>query len=95
MFLKSNTHLKELTDYLQENFSKYVFKPDTSLNLIEIITKQNAKKGIYDVENILAIGVDCEVTLTYFEHNNDILNIEKQAQKFMLTASESNDGRED
>lgn len=44
MFLKSNIHLKELADFLQENFSKYVFKPDTQLNLIEIITKKNAKK---------------------------------------------------
>lgn len=41
------------------------------------------KKGIDNVENILAIGIDCEITLVYFEYNNDILNIEKQAQKFM------------
>lgn len=88
MFLKSNVHLKELTNFLQENFNKYVFKPDTSLNLIEIITKENAKKGVDDAENILAIGVDCEVTLVYFEHNNDILNIEKQAQIFMLKKSQ-------
>lgn len=86
MLLRSNVHLKDLTDFLQENFSEYVFKPDTSLDLIEIITKKNAKKGIYDVENILAIGVDYEVTLVYFEHDNKILNIEKQAQRFMLKA---------
>lgn len=84
MFLKSNAHLKELTDFLQEKFNKYVFEPDSSLNLIYIITKKNAKKGKNEVENILAIGVDCEVTLVYFEHNNEILNIEKQAQEFML-----------
>lgn len=46
------------------------------------------KKGIDNVENILAIGVDYEVTLVYFEHNNDILDIEKQAQGFMSKASE-------
>lgn len=34
MFLKSNVHLKELADLLQENFNEYVFKPDTQLNLI-------------------------------------------------------------
>lgn len=88
MFLKSNVNLKRLTDFLQENFSEYIFKPDSSLNLIEIITKKNAKKGKSEVENILAIGVDCEITLVYFEHNNDILNIEKQAQEFMSKASE-------
>lgn len=88
MFLKGNAHLKDLTNFLQENFSEYVFKPDTQLNLIEIITRKNAKKGIDNVENILAIGVDCEITLVYFEHNNDILNIEKQAQKFMSKVSE-------
>lgn len=88
MFLKSNVHLKELNNFLQENFSEYVFKPDTQLNSIEIITKKNAKKGKSEVENILAIGVDCEITLVYFEHNNDILNIEKQAQEFMSKASE-------
>lgn len=88
MFLKSNVHLKELTEFLQKNFNKYIFKPDTSLNLIEIITKENAKKGIEDVVNVLAIGVDCEVTLVYFEHSNDILNIEKQAQKFVSTTNE-------
>ena len=54
MLLKSNVHLKELTDFLQENFNKYVFKPDTSLNLIEIITRKNAKRGKGEVENILA-----------------------------------------
>ena len=88
MFLKSNVRLKKLTDFLQENFSEYIFKPDTSLNLIEIITIENAKKGSDDTENILAIGVDYEVTLVYFEHNNEILNIEKQAQEFMSKASE-------
>lgn len=88
MFLTSNVHLKELADFLQESFDEYVFKPDTQLDLIEIITKKNAKKGIDNVENILAIGVDYEVTLVYFEHNNDILDIEKQAQGFMSKASE-------
>ena len=88
MFLKSNVNLIELTEFLQKNFNKYVFKPDTSLNLIEIITKENAKKGIDNVENILAIGVDYEVTLVYFEHDNEILNIQKQAQKFMSKVSE-------
>ena len=87
MFLKSNAHFKELTNFLQKNFSEYIFKPDTSLNLIEIITKENAKKGVDNVENILAIGVDYEVTLVYFEHNNEIINIEKQAQKFMSKVS--------
>ena len=83
MFLKSNVNLIELTEFLQKNFNKYVFKPDTSLNLIEIITKENAKKGIDNVENILAIGVDYEITLVYFEHDNEILDIEKQAQEFI------------
>ena len=53
------------------------------MNLIEIITKKNAKKGIDNVENILAINDDNEVTLVYFEHNNKIISIEKQAQKFI------------
>lgn len=88
MFLKSNVHLKELTHFLQEKFSEYVFKSDTQLNLIEIITRKNAEKGRDDTENILAIGVDYEVTLVYFEHNNKILNIEKQAQEFMSKVSE-------
>lgn len=88
MFLKSNAHLKELTDFLQENFSEYIFKPDSSLNLIEIITKKNAKRGKSEVENILAIGVDYEITLVYFEHNSEILNIEKRAQEFMSKVSE-------
>lgn len=90
MFLKSNVHLKALTNFLKEKFSKYIFKLDTSLNLIEIITIENAKKGHDDPDNILAINDDNEVTLVYFEHNNKILNIEKQAQRFMLKASEEN-----
>ena len=84
MFLKSNVHLKELTDFLQENFNEYVFKPDTQLNLIEIVTMKNAKKGKHESENVLAVGDDNKVRLIYFEHNNNILNIEKQAQIFML-----------
>ena len=88
LFLKSNVHLKGLADFLQENFDEYVFKPDTQLNLIEIITKKNAKKGIDNVENVLAIGVNCEVNLVYFEHNNEILDIKKQAQEFMSKVSE-------
>ena len=84
MFLKSNVHLKDLTEFLQKNFNEYVFKPDTSLNLIEIITIENAKKGRDDPDNILAINDDNEVALVYFEHNNKILNIEKQAQRFIL-----------
>lgn len=87
MFLKSNVHLKELTDFLQKEFSEYVFKPDTSLDMIEIITKKNAKKGKHENENVLAVGDDSKVRLIFFEHNNDILNIEKLAQKFMLVAS--------
>lgn len=90
MFLKSNVHLKELTNFLQEKFSEYIFKPDTSLNLIEIITIENAKKGRDDAENILALNDDNEVFLIYFEHDNKIFNIEKQAQRFMLKASEEN-----
>ena len=88
MFLKSNIHLKELTDFLQEKFSEYVFKPDTQLNLIEIITRKNAEKGRDDTENVLAVGGDSKVRLIFFEHNGDILNIEKQAQEFMSKVSE-------
>lgn len=58
MFLKSNAYLKELNNFLQENFSEYVFKPDTQLNLIEIITAKNAKKGKHESENVLAVGDD-------------------------------------
>ena len=86
MFLKSNVHLKELATYLQENFSEYVFKPDTSLDLIEIITKKNAKKGKCENENVLAVGDNSKVRLIFFEHDSEILNIEKQAQKFMSKA---------
>lgn len=86
MFLKSNAHLKDLTDFLQKEFSNYVFNADASLNSIEILTIENADKGRDDPTNILAINDDDEVTLVYFEHNNEILNIEKQAQKFMLKA---------
>lgn len=93
MFLESNVHLKELTAFLQENFSEYIFKPDSSLNLIEIITKKNAKKGKSEVENILAVGEDNKVRLIYFEHNNDILDMEKQAQEFMITTSKTNYNR--
>lgn len=85
MFLKSNVHLKELADFLQENFGEYVFKPDTQLNLIEIITTENAKKGKNKSENVLAVGDDNKVRLIYFEHNDDILSIEKQAQTFLQT----------
>ena len=88
MFLKSNVHLKELTDFLQENFNEYVFKPDTSLNLIEIITRKSAKKGKDENENVLAVGDDNKVRLIFFEHNNRILNIEKQAQRFILKEGE-------
>lgn len=88
MFLKSNVHLKELTDFLQENFSEYIFNTDSSLNLIEIITKKNAKKGKHENENVLAVGDNGKVRLIFFEHNNDILNIEKQAQEFMSKVSE-------
>lgn len=88
MFLKSNVHLKELADFLQENFNEYVFKPDTSLNLIEIITTKNAKKGKNESENVLAVGDDGKVRLVFFEHNDDILSIEKQAQIFMLKESQ-------
>lgn len=90
MFLKSNVHLKELADFLQENFSEYVFKPDTQLNLIEIITMKNAKKGKHENENVLAVGDDSKVRLIFFEHNSKILDIEKQAQDFMSKASEKN-----
>lgn len=86
MFLKSNVHLKDLTDFLQKEFSNYVFNTDSSLNLIEILTKENAEKGRDDPANILAINDDDEITLVYFEHDNKILNIEKQAQRFMLKA---------
>ena len=86
MFLKSDVHLKELTDFLQKEFSEYVFRPDTSLNLIEIITKKNAKRGKSESENVLAVG-DGKVRLIFFEHNDDILSIEKQAQKFMSKGS--------
>lgn len=86
MFLKSNAHLKELNNFLQKNFSEYVFNPDTQLNLIEIITMKNAKKG--KSENVLAVGDDNKVRLIYFEHNDDILSIEKQAQTFMLKESQ-------
>ena len=88
MFLKSNAHLKELTDFLRENFNKYVFKPDATLDLIEIITRKNAERGKSENENVLAVGDGGKVRLIFFEHNNDILNIEKQAQKFMSKASE-------
>lgn len=88
MFLTSNTHLKELTNFLQENFSGYIFKSDTSVNLIEIITRKNAKKGKHENENVLAVGDDNKVRLIFLEHNNDILNIEKQAQIFMLKESQ-------
>lgn len=88
MFLKSNVHLKELADFLQENFSEYVFNPDAQLNLIEIITMKNAKKGKSESENVLAVGDDGKVRLIYFERNNDILDMEKQAQGFMSKASE-------
>lgn len=88
MFLKSNAHLKELTDFLQKNFSEYIFKSDSSLNLIEIITKKNAKKGKCESENVLAVGEDDKVRLIFFEHNSKILDIEKQAQDFMSKASE-------
>lgn len=90
MFLKSNDHLKELNNFLQENFSEYVFKPDTQLNLIEIITMKNAKKGKHENENVLAVGDDGKVRLIFFEHNDDILDMEKQAQEFMITTSKSN-----
>ena len=93
MFLKSNVHLKELADFLQENFNEYVFKPDTQLNLIEIITMKNAKKGKHENENVLAVGDDGKVRLIYFEHNNDILDMEKQAQEFMITTSKTNYNR--
>lgn len=89
MFLKSNVHLKELADFLQENFNEYVFKPDTQLNLIEIITTKNAKKGKHESENVLAVGDDGKARLIYFEHNSKILDIEKQAQEFMLIYVES------
>lgn len=90
MFLKSNAYLKELNNFLQENFSEYVFKPDTQLNLIEIITAKNAKKGKHENENVLAVGEDNKVRLIFFEHNSKILDIEKQAQEFMITTSKSN-----
>lgn len=86
MFLKSNAHLKDLTDFLQKEFSNYVFNTDTSLNLIEIITKKNAKKGKCENENVLAVGDNGKVRLIFFEHDSEILNIEKQAQKFMSKA---------
>lgn len=88
MFLKSSVHLKALTNFLQKEFSEYIFKPDTSLNLIEIITIENAKKGSDDPSNILSINDDNEVNLVYFEHNSKILDIEKQAQKFISKVSE-------
>ena len=93
MFLKSNVHLKELADFLQENFNEYVFKPDTQLNLIEIITLRNAKKGKRESENVLAVGDDGKARLIFFEHNSKILDIEKQAKDFMSKASEEVDDR--
>lgn len=91
MFLKSSVHLKALTNFLQKKFSEYIFKPDTSLNLIEILTIENAKKGRDDPNNILAINDGNEVTLVYFEYDNKVLNIEKQAQSFMLKAVKSDE----
>ena len=86
MFLKSNVRLIELVGFLQDKFSEYVFRLDTQLNLIEIITKKNAKKGKCENENVLAVGDNSKVRLIFFEHDIEILNIEKQAQKFMSKA---------
>ena len=58
VFLKSNVHLKEITHFLQEKFSEYVFKPDTQLNLIEIITRKNAEKEIEELKKHNDIAID-------------------------------------
>lgn len=87
MFLQSNVHLKDLADFLQKNFREYNFNTDSSLNLIEIIKKKNAKKGKCENENVLAVGEDGKARLIFFEHNSKILDIEKQAQEFMLKVS--------
>lgn len=88
MRLKSNIHLKELTDFLQEKYPNYVFYPDTSLNLIEIITLENAKKRKEDPENVLMINDDNIVYLMGKDENKTILSMEKQAREFMRKASE-------
>lgn len=87
MRLKSNIHLKELTDFLQEKYPNYVFYPDTSLNLIEIITLKNAKKHKEDPENVLMINDDNIVYLMGKDENKTILSMEKQAREFMRKAS--------
>lgn len=83
MKFKSDIHLIKLTDFLQEKYSKYVFEPDTYLNLIEIITLESAKKGLKDVENVLMISDNNNVSLVYVEENKTILAMEKQANDFM------------
>lgn len=91
MRFKSNIHLEKLTDFLQAKYQKYVFCPDTSLNLIEIITLENAKKHKENIENVLMINDDNTVYLMYKEKDKDVLDIEKQAQAFMKKASESDE----
>lgn len=88
MKLKSNIHSKELTDFLQEKYPNYVFGIDTSLNLIEIITLENAKKHKEDPENVLMINDDNTVCLVGKDKNKVILDIEKQAQDFMEKVSD-------
>lgn len=83
MRFKSSVFLLKLTDFLQEKYSKHIFEPDTYLNLIEIITLESAKKGLKDVENVLMISDDNNVSLAYKEENETILNIKKQANEFM------------
>lgn len=88
MRLKSNIHLKKLTDFLQEKYPNYVFCPDTSLNLIEIITLKNAKKHKEDPENVLMINDDNTVYLMAKDENKTILSMEKQVREFIRKASE-------
>ena len=91
MKLKSNIHLKKLTAFLQEKYPKYVFYPDTSLDLIEIITLKNAKEHREDPENVLMINDDNTVYLMYKEENKVILSMEKEARDFMREASEDSE----
>lgn len=87
MKCKSNVCLSKLTNFLQEKYSNYIFKSDTYLNLIEIITLENAKKGSDESENVLMVN-DSNVSLMYTTDNKKILEIEEQANDFMKVSEE-------
>lgn len=85
MIFKTNIHMKDIAEYLQNTYQTYVFKPDCFLNLIEIFKLGDEMMGIHNnPENVLWFEDDGKnVSLMVKTSNQDVLNMAKQARDML------------